>query len=143
MQTAPGLGPAGEGSSRPATRPPPTLDEVMRAPSTTVPEVVVLNQMPPGLTHKEEVPDPKEDLWISTSDGYVCHVSPSIVLSLQHSLGNMVAFTGLPDAPPGEGWAVHGADPLVLSAAMYTAVTLLTSYIPVATIVQSSRSGSA
>ena len=45
-----------------------TLDHVMRAPSSLLPEVVVLDSMPEGLDRKE-VLDPKEDLWLSTADG--------------------------------------------------------------------------
>jgi len=40
----------------------------MRAPSSLLPEVVVLDSMPEGLDRKE-VLDPKEDLWLSTADG--------------------------------------------------------------------------
>jgi hypothetical protein len=40
----------------------------MREPSTTVPDVVVLDSMPEGLERKETL-DPKEDLWLSTVDG--------------------------------------------------------------------------
>ncbi|KAK0618146.1 hypothetical protein B0T17DRAFT_325208 [Bombardia bombarda] len=47
---------------------PQTLDHVMRAPSTTLPDVVVLNS-PPEETERKEVLDPKEDLWLSTADG--------------------------------------------------------------------------
>jgi hypothetical protein len=47
-----------------------TLSGVMREPSTTLPDVVVLDSMPDGL-ERREVLDPKEDLWLSTSDGYV------------------------------------------------------------------------
>lgn len=44
-----------------------TLDDVMRAPSTTLPAVIVLDGLP-EVTRKE-VLDPKEDLWLSTADG--------------------------------------------------------------------------
>lgn len=47
-----------------------TLDDVMRGPSATLPGVVVLESMPEGLSRKE-VLDPKQDLWLSTVDGYV------------------------------------------------------------------------
>lgn len=63
----------GEGSSSsPGTRRRAfgTLSGVMREPSTTLPDVVVLDTMPDGL-ERREVLDPKEDLWLSTSDGYV------------------------------------------------------------------------
>ena len=40
----------------------------MRGPSTTTPEVIVLDEIPLDLTRKE-VLDPNEDLWLSTSDG--------------------------------------------------------------------------
>ena len=69
MQPAPGRGPAGEGSSRPVGEGiSSTLREVMRAPSTTLPPVVDINEMPPRTGHTETL-DPKEDLWLSTSDG--------------------------------------------------------------------------
>lgn len=42
----------------------------MRGPSATLPGVVVLESMPEGLSRKE-VLDPKQDLWLSTVDGYV------------------------------------------------------------------------
>ncbi|KAK3394701.1 hypothetical protein B0H63DRAFT_55417 [Podospora didyma] len=45
-----------------------TLDDVMRAPSSTLPDVVVLDSLPEGLGRKENL-DPKEDLWLSTADG--------------------------------------------------------------------------
>jgi hypothetical protein len=45
-----------------------TLHDVMRAPSSTLPDVVVLDSLPEGLNRKE-VLDPKEDLWLSTADG--------------------------------------------------------------------------
>lgn len=52
----------GEGSSR-------TLRDIMRAPSTNTPDVVVLDRIPSGLDHKEVSLDPREDLWLSTADG--------------------------------------------------------------------------
>ncbi|ROV99898.1 hypothetical protein VMCG_06243 [Cytospora schulzeri] len=63
----------GEGSSR-ALRITPegssgTLRDVMRAPSTNTPDVVVLDSIPSGLNHKEVSLDPREDLWLSTADG--------------------------------------------------------------------------
>lgn len=58
---------ATSGSSRSRDR---TLDDVMRGPSATLPGVVVLESMPEGLSRKE-VLDPKQDLWLSTVDGYV------------------------------------------------------------------------
>ncbi|KAH8890969.1 hypothetical protein GQ53DRAFT_841917 [Thozetella sp. PMI_491] len=54
-----------------------TLADAMRAPSTTRPEVVVLDVMPEASEHKE-VLDPKEDLWLSTADGR--YSSPMIPL---------------------------------------------------------------
>lgn len=45
-----------------------TLDDVMREPSTTVPDVVVLETLPEGPSRKEAL-DPREDLWLSTADG--------------------------------------------------------------------------
>ena len=47
-----------------------TLDDVMRDPSSTLPDVVVLDSLPDG-SDRKDVLDPKEDLWLSTSDGYV------------------------------------------------------------------------
>jgi len=47
-----------------------TLDDVMRDPSTSLPGVVVLESMPENLGRKE-VLDPRQDLWLSTADGYV------------------------------------------------------------------------
>ena len=49
----------------------------MRAPSATLPDVIVLESLPEGLDRKE-VLNPKEDLWLTTADGYV----PSAVLPL-------------------------------------------------------------
>jgi len=85
MLPAPGIGPAGEGSSRPATGTSSTLGEAMRAPSTTTPEVVVLDDFPAELARRE-VLDPREDLWLSTSDGYVCLVSLPVVGSCAGSV---------------------------------------------------------
>ncbi len=61
----------GEGSSAQTGQlddPTQTLAEVMRAPSTNRPDVMVLDATPDSLT-KKEVLNPKEDLWLSTSDG--------------------------------------------------------------------------
>lgn len=63
----------GEGSSsspgrRPSATSSRTLNDVMREPSTTVPDVVVLDSIATG-TARKEVLDPKEDLWLSTADG--------------------------------------------------------------------------
>ncbi|KAL2262330.1 hypothetical protein VTK26DRAFT_1716 [Humicola hyalothermophila] len=44
-----------------------TLNDAMREPSTTVPDVVVLESLPEE--SPTEVLDPKEDLWLSTVDG--------------------------------------------------------------------------
>lgn len=64
----------GEGSSSSATaagpRIPVTLEDVMRAPSSNLPDVIVLESLPPGV-YRREVLDPKEDLWLTTADGYV------------------------------------------------------------------------
>jgi hypothetical protein len=60
---SPAAQPSASGSS--ASR---TLDDVMREPSTTVPDVVVLD-----VVHVEDKPklfiDPKKDLWLSTVNG--------------------------------------------------------------------------
>lgn len=68
----------GEGSnpspSSARRRPFGTLGGVMRGPST-LPDVVVLDSLPDGLERKETL-DPKEDLWLSTSDGYVQPPTP-------------------------------------------------------------------
>ncbi|KAK0746157.1 hypothetical protein B0T18DRAFT_326080 [Schizothecium vesticola] len=45
-----------------------TLEDVMRDPSTSLPDVVVLESMPEGLSRKD-VLDPRHDLWLSTADG--------------------------------------------------------------------------
>jgi len=45
-----------------------SLDSVMRAPSTTTPEVVVINFVDEEARYKE-VPSPSKDLWLSTVDG--------------------------------------------------------------------------
>ncbi|KAK0656734.1 hypothetical protein B0T16DRAFT_452269 [Cercophora newfieldiana] len=59
---------AAASTGRRPDRPDRTLDDVMRAPSSTLPDVVVLESMPEGLNRKELL-DPKEDLWLSTADG--------------------------------------------------------------------------
>ncbi|KAJ4296014.1 hypothetical protein N0V88_004716 [Collariella sp. IMI 366227] len=63
---------ASEGPSSSARRPSAsttrTLDDVMREPSATVPDVVVLESLPEDSTPKDTI-DPKEDLWLSTVDG--------------------------------------------------------------------------
>jgi hypothetical protein len=48
----------------------------MRAPSSTLPDVIVLESLPEGLDRKE-VLDPKEDLWLTSADGYVV-ILPSL-----------------------------------------------------------------
>lgn len=48
-----------------------TLDAAMRAPSTTTPEVVVLDHVDEVKEKLEENVDPKRDLFISTVDGRV------------------------------------------------------------------------
>ena len=45
-----------------------SLDAAMRAPSTTTPDVVVLDFVDEDLKVKE-IADPKKDLWLSTVDG--------------------------------------------------------------------------
>lgn len=52
-----------------------TLEEAMRAPSTNPPDIIVLDSMH-GVGEKKETLDLKEDLWLSTADGYV-DLSPS------------------------------------------------------------------
>ncbi|KAB5580314.1 hypothetical protein GE09DRAFT_1212764 [Coniochaeta sp. 2T2.1] len=68
----------GEGSSSASStasptnqqrRPLRTLEDVVRAPSSSLPDVVVLEAVPEGLNRKEQVLDPKEDLWLTTADG--------------------------------------------------------------------------
>ncbi|EGS17387.1 uncharacterized protein CTHT_0067120 [Thermochaetoides thermophila DSM 1495] len=59
------------GPSRPPLQ---TLADVMRAPSTVPPDVVVLESLPDDLERRrrqedDEEPDPKADLWVSTYDG--------------------------------------------------------------------------
>lgn len=60
-----GEGPSAGGSSSGATR---TLDEVMRAPSTNTPDVIVLETAPGNRSVEDEL-DPEEDLWLSSADG--------------------------------------------------------------------------
>jgi hypothetical protein len=45
-----------------------TLGDVMRGPSITPPDVVVLDSLPETPVRKD-VLDPNEDLWLSTADG--------------------------------------------------------------------------
>src|SRR5690349_20803255 len=54
-----------------------SLDETMRAPSTTTPDVVVLTQNYEE-TKPNDAANPPEDLWLSSSDGRFC--SPIIPL---------------------------------------------------------------
>jgi hypothetical protein len=57
------------GSSMPWTdHPERSLDAEMRAPSTTTPDVVVLDRIDDGLRGKKKA-DPKKDLWLSSVDG--------------------------------------------------------------------------
>jgi hypothetical protein len=49
-------------------RPERSLDAEMRAPSTTTPDVVVLDFVDDD-TRFKEVADPKKDLWLSSVDG--------------------------------------------------------------------------
>jgi hypothetical protein len=49
-------------------RPERSLDAEMRAPSTTTPDVVVLDFVEDD-TKVKEVADPKKDLWLSSVDG--------------------------------------------------------------------------
>tara|TARA_R110002060_G_scaffold75146_1_gene84714 strand:- start:68 stop:262 length:195 start_codon:yes stop_codon:yes gene_type:complete len=45
-----------------------SLDAVMRAPSTTTPDVVVLDFVREEVKPKDLI-DPRKDLWLSTADG--------------------------------------------------------------------------
>ncbi|AEO53976.1 hypothetical protein MYCTH_2295962 [Thermothelomyces thermophilus ATCC 42464] len=45
-----------------------TLDDVMREPSRSVPDVVVLDSLPEPTRHRDSL-DLKEDLWLSNVDG--------------------------------------------------------------------------
>jgi hypothetical protein len=45
-----------------------TLGDVMRAPSTVPPEVVVLDS-PHSEKARKEILNPREDLWLSSADG--------------------------------------------------------------------------
>lgn len=45
-----------------------SLDAVMRAPSTTTPDVVVLDFVREDIKPKDPI-DPRKDLWLSTVDG--------------------------------------------------------------------------
>lgn len=62
--------PAGASSPRsdPSGRARMTLDDVMRAPSTNVPGVVVLDSTH-AETDRKDVLNPREDLWLSSVDG--------------------------------------------------------------------------
>lgn len=62
-----------------------TLDDVMREPSMTLPDVVVLDSIPDGL-ERREVLDPREDLWLSTSDGYVRSARFFLSGSMSHAI---------------------------------------------------------
>jgi hypothetical protein len=47
-----------------------TLRDVMQEPSTSVPDVVVLDSLSePEEPEPKDVLDPKQDLWLSTADG--------------------------------------------------------------------------
>lgn len=59
-----GRGRGAEGSSSTSR----TLADVMREPSTSVPDIVVLDSLP-ETGGRKDVLDPKEDLWLSTVDG--------------------------------------------------------------------------
>jgi hypothetical protein len=48
-----------------------TLDAAMRAPSTSVPDVVVLDFVHDAEEKPKTVMSLKKDLWLSTVDGYV------------------------------------------------------------------------
>lgn len=54
-----------------------SLDAAMRAPSMTVPDVVVLDFIEDEVKVKD-ISDPKKDLWLSTVDGYVSPAIPNI-----------------------------------------------------------------
>ena len=45
-----------------------SLDSVMRAPSTTTPDVIVIDSIVEEVKYKE-IPSPSKDLWLSTVDG--------------------------------------------------------------------------
>ncbi|KAK4244808.1 hypothetical protein C7999DRAFT_16971 [Corynascus novoguineensis] len=66
---------AAERQRRPCTSR--TLDDVMREPSRTAPDVVVLDSLPEP-TRRKDTLDPREDLWLSTADGR--YTSPIIPL---------------------------------------------------------------
>ncbi|CAP69374.1 uncharacterized protein PODANS_1_10380 [Podospora anserina S mat+] len=59
-----------------------TLEDVMKEPSTSVPDVVVLNAVPEPRLRRDTL-DPKEDLWMSTADGR--YSSPIIPLKVGSS----------------------------------------------------------
>lgn len=54
--------------TRGADRPETSLDAAMRAPSTTTPDVVVLDFVEEEVKPKDHS-DPRKDLWLSTVDG--------------------------------------------------------------------------
>ncbi|OTB08826.1 hypothetical protein M426DRAFT_162442 [Hypoxylon sp. CI-4A] len=56
----------GSGRSRATTM---TLGDAMRAPSINPPRVIVLDTMH-GVGNREEAVNPKEDLWLTSADGY-------------------------------------------------------------------------
>ncbi|KAK0673265.1 hypothetical protein QBC41DRAFT_135537 [Cercophora samala] len=59
-----------------------TLEDVMKEPSTNVPDVVVLNALPEPRLRRDTL-DPKQDLWMSTADGR--YNSPIIPLKVGSS----------------------------------------------------------
>ncbi|OIW34855.1 hypothetical protein CONLIGDRAFT_27761 [Coniochaeta ligniaria NRRL 30616] len=67
---AAGSGEASSSSTEAGHQIPRTLEDVMRDPSSNLPDVIVLESLPEGIDRKA-VLDPKEDLWLTTADGYV------------------------------------------------------------------------
>ncbi|KAK0729171.1 hypothetical protein B0T21DRAFT_413264 [Apiosordaria backusii] len=80
--SAPGSGSASASEPGPGTVR--TLEDVMKEPSTTVPDVVVLNSLPEPRQRRDTL-NAKEDLWMSTADGrYSSPVIPLKVGSSPH-----------------------------------------------------------
>ncbi|KAK4205315.1 hypothetical protein QBC40DRAFT_50752 [Triangularia verruculosa] len=62
-----------------------TLDEVMKEPSTSIPDVVVLNSVSEPRLRRDTL-DPREDLWMSTADGrYSSSIIPLKVGTSPHT----------------------------------------------------------
>ncbi|ORY62209.1 uncharacterized protein BCR38DRAFT_346643 [Pseudomassariella vexata] len=66
-----------------------TLDEVMRAPSTNVPEIVVLDSTHEEKNRKASL-NPNEDLWLSSADGR--YNSPVIPLRVGEAFDHVQTF---------------------------------------------------